>query len=128
MTRGAKARATTPARASTQKASARGARPGTTARRQVAGAAQTTTDHERIRRWAEERRGAPATVKSTKRGGQGAGLLRIDFPGFSGARSLEKISWDDWFEQFEESNLAFLYQDKTKDGKQSRFFKLVDRK
>jgi hypothetical protein len=24
-----------------------------------------TTDHEQIRRWAEERRGTPATVKST---------------------------------------------------------------
>ena len=28
---------------------------------------------------------------------------------------------------FDENNLTFLYQEKTKDGKQSRFSKLIDR-
>jgi hypothetical protein len=40
---------------------------------------------------------------------------------------LEEISWDEFFKAFEENNLAFLYQEKMKDGKQSRFSKLVDR-
>jgi hypothetical protein len=63
-------------------------------------------------------------VKRTRSGG---GLLRIDFPGYSGAKSLEPISWDEFFERFEETNLAFLYQDKTGSGRPSRFNKLVGR-
>lgn len=56
-----------------------------------------------------------------------AGLLRIDFPGYSGQDSLEKIPWEEFFEKFDERGLAFLHQDKTEDGKESRFFKLVSR-
>src|SRR5690606_3879692 len=90
----------------------------------MGGAAKSTTDHEVIRRWAEERGGRPARVKGT--GGPGdPGMLRIDFPGYA-EESLEEISWDDWFRKFEEKNLAFLYQE-TIDGQPSRFFKLVDR-
>jgi len=65
-------------------------------------------------------------VKRT-RGAGGPGILRIDFPGYSGARSLEPISWDEFFERFEESKLAFLYQDETGSGRPSRFNKLVGR-
>ena len=86
---------------------------------------RTTTDHSQIRRWAEKRGGHPATVKGTSRGG--AGLLRIDFPGYRGEQSLKEISWDDFFEKFDDEKLAFLYQDKTSSGRTSRFFKLVDR-
>ncbi len=90
------------------------------------GQAKSTTDHEEIRRWVEEHGGRPATVKRTSRNKE-AGLLRIDFPGYSGEGSLEKISWEEFFKKFEEKNLAFLYQDKTKSGKESRFCKLVSR-
>ena len=82
--------------------------------------AKVTTDHDEIREWVEERGGHPSQVKGTE-------LLRIDYPGYSGEERLEEISWDDFFKAFEENNLAFLYQEKTKDGKQSRFSKLVDR-
>jgi hypothetical protein len=85
----------------------------------------TTTDHDEIRNWVEERGGKPSTVKSTS--DNGVGLLRIDFPGYSGEESLEHISWDDFFTKFDESNLAFLYQDETASGKQSRFNKFVSR-
>jgi hypothetical protein len=86
-----------------------------------------TTDHDEIRNWVEERGGKPARVKSTGSKGDGGGLLRIDYPGFSGEDSLEEITWAEFFEAFEENNLAFLYQDETKDGKKSRFSKLIDR-
>lgn len=88
------------------------------------GQSRTTTDHEEIRNWVEERGGKPATVKGT---GNDVGVLRIDFPGYSGEDSLEEISWDEFFEKFEENDLAFLYQDETSSGKQSRFNKLVTR-
>lgn len=85
-----------------------------------------TTDHNRIKQWVEERGGYPATVKATEEKGD-PGLLRIDFPGYSGEDSLERISWEDFFKKFEEKNLAFLYQEELKTGEESRFFKLVSR-
>lgn len=86
----------------------------------------TTTDHETIRRWAEDRQGKPAKVKGTG-GKDDPGILRIDFPGFSGADSLEEISLDEFFEKFDASELALLYQDETSDGEKSNFNKLVAR-
>ena len=85
-----------------------------------------TTDHETIRHWAEEREGQPATVAATG-GDEEAGVLRLDFPGYSGKGELEPISWDEWFEKFDENELGFLYQDKMRGGQESRFFKLVKR-
>src|SRR5690348_10969001 len=90
------------------------------------GSSQTTTDHELIRRWAEDRRAKPTCVRGTGGGGD-TGMLRLDFPGYSGRGKLQPISWDEWFEKFDEQNLALLYQEKTKDGKKSNFNKLVSR-
>jgi hypothetical protein len=87
---------------------------------------KTTTDHETIRQWVEERGGSPACVKGTGGGGD-TGMLRIDFPGYSGATSLKHIDWGDWFEKFDEKDLAFLYQDRTPNGRKSNFNKLIDR-
>jgi hypothetical protein len=83
----------------------------------------TTTDHDTIRKWAEKRGGKPAAVKGSDE--KDAGILRIDFPGYSGADSLEEISWDEFFKKFDEKKLNFLYQEKTSEGKESRFNKFV---
>ena len=69
--------------------------------------ARVTTDHEEIRNWVEERGGNPARVKSTDKGGSG-GLLRIDYPGFSGEDTLEEITWDEFFVAFDDNNLNQL--------------------
>jgi hypothetical protein len=52
-------------------------------------------------------------------------VLRFNFG--EPKESLEEISWKDFFAKFDDSELALLYQDKTKDGKPSYFFKLVSR-
>ncbi|OHB56693.1 MAG: hypothetical protein A2Y07_03505 [Planctomycetes bacterium GWF2_50_10] len=93
----------------------------------MAKSANLITDHEKIIKWVESRGGHPATVKSTKRGGQKAGLLRVDFPGYRGGGSLEEISWDDFFDQFDKQNLAMVFQNKTATGRVSRFNKIVAR-
>jgi hypothetical protein len=87
---------------------------------------KVTTDHEEIRRWVEERGGHPAEVVGTERDGE-TGMIRIDFPGYSGEGSLREIPWDEWFKKFDESNLAFVYQDTTASGQKSNFNKLVGR-
>lgn len=93
----------------------------------AANESKITTDHETIRQWAEERGGKPATVKGTQRGNESTGMIRIDFPGYSGEESLEPISWDEFFDKFEEKKLALAYQEKTADGTPSNFNKLVSR-
>jgi hypothetical protein len=92
----------------------------------MAGESKVTTDHKEIRRWVEERGGYPAAVKSTT-GKDDPGLLRIDYEGYSGKESLERISWEEFFEKFEEKKLAFLYQDEKSSGEESRFSKFVSR-
>ena len=87
---------------------------------------KVTTNHDEIRQWVEERGGHPARVKDTE-SKNSPGLLRIDYPGYSGDNRLEAISWDEFFDAFEDNNLAFLYQDKVSGGEQSRFSKLIDR-
>ena len=87
---------------------------------------KTTQDHDEIRKWAEERGGKPAEVASTERNGQ-TGILRLEFPGAVHANdsALKEISWDDFFEKFDASGLALVYQEKTADGESSNFNKLV---
>jgi hypothetical protein len=86
----------------------------------------TLTDHEQIRRWAEQRGAKPAAVKRTH-SDEDVGIIRLDFPGYSGEGTLEEIGWDEFFEKFEEGQLALVVQEKTADGKQSNFNKLVRR-
>jgi hypothetical protein len=92
----------------------------------MAGESKTTTNHDEIRRWVEERGGKPARVTDTGSDGD-PGVLRIDYPGRGEDERLEHISWEDWFESFEENRLAFLYQEETAAGDESRFSKLVSR-
>jgi hypothetical protein len=85
-------------------------------------AAEKTTDHDTIREWVEERGGHPAAVRGTG-DGDDPGILRIDFPGFSGEQTLQPLDWDTFFEWFDKNELAFLYTDDEK----SRFNKFVKR-
>ncbi|MEO6546840.1 MAG: hypothetical protein ABIN94_02535 [Ferruginibacter sp.] len=87
--------------------------------------ARRVKDLKEIKRWTEDRGGKPAKVKGVGGGKEGEGMLRIDFPGFSGEDSLEEITWEEWYKIFEKRDLTFLYQEKTVDGGESHFFKLI---
>jgi hypothetical protein len=91
------------------------------------GLSKTTTDHNQIQRWAEARNATPARVKRTDRSKEDFGIIRLDFPGYSGAGSLEPVSWDEFFEAFDENRLAFVYQEKTASGRRSNFNKIINR-
>lgn len=82
---------------------------------------KTTTDHDEIRQWAEARDGHPALIRTKGKGG----VLRIDFG--EPEENLEPVAWDEFFKVFDKSDVAFLYQDKTADGKPSRFNRFVSR-
>lgn len=88
------------------------------------GETHSTTDHDVIKKWVEERGGSPAVVKDTT-GGSDVGLLRINYPGYSGAGSLENIPWSEFFKEFDQKHLVFMYQDRMENGQVSRFSKMV---
>jgi len=92
----------------------------------VSNLTKTTHDHEEIRKWAEQRGGKPTHVKGTG-GTHDPGILRIDFPGYTGEGKLEPISWDEFFEKFDAQGLALIYQEKTANGERSNFNKIVSR-
>lgn len=92
----------------------------------MAGERYMTTDHHHIREWVESREAWPATVAQTH-SSEDPGIIRIDFPDYSGANSLDRISWEEWFQKFDESGLVFLYQETLASGEQSNFNKLVSR-
>jgi len=87
---------------------------------------KTTQDHEEIRSWAEKRGAVPAEVASTHRRDE-PGILRFSFPRAKDKNNdkLTEVSWDDFFEKFDENNLELVYQEKTAAGRQSNFNKLI---
>lgn len=93
----------------------------------MASSSSKTVDHDEIRRWAEARGGRPSIVRTG--GGKGksksGGVLRIDFG--PKEEHFEEISWDEFFEVFDQSHVSFLHQDQTKDGKESRFNRFIER-
>lgn len=92
----------------------------------MSGEAHTTTDHQFIRKWTEQRNGRPAAVEGTGSGSD-PGILRIRFPDYGEDENLTEISWEDFFRKFEEERLALVYQDTSKDGQTSRFSKFIAR-
>jgi hypothetical protein len=74
--------------------------------------AETTTDHETIRKWAESKGGKPAAVERTHKDGD-VGIIRIMFPDAQQSEhsALVEISWDEFFKEFEERQLALLYEE-----------------
>ena len=84
--------------------------------------AETTTDRDTIVQWAESKGGKPAAVRSTHKGGD-VGIIRIMFPDNPNSEhdALAEISWDEFFDEFEQRQLALLYDPK------SMFSKIVGR-
>ena len=87
---------------------------------------KTTQDHDTIRKWAEARGAMPAEVASTAKGKQ-TGILRFAFPKARNHKdeNLTEISWDEFFEKFDQNGLELIYQEKTAGGAQSNFNKLI---
>lgn len=72
-----------------------------------------TRDHTLIRQWAQSHQAEPATGEQTASGpstgmsvNDGGAGIRFNFPG---AGRFRPISWDEWFENFDHHELAFVY-------------------
>ena len=84
--------------------------------------AEVTTDHRKIKKWAEAHGGKPAAVDRTKQDDD-VGIIRVMFPDApqSEHRHLVPISWDEFFKEFDERKLALVYDP------DSMFSKIVGR-
>lgn len=84
--------------------------------------AESTTDHDTIRHWAEGKGGKPAAVRRTHTEDD-PGIVRIMFPEAPNSEheALEEISWEAFFEEFDKRKLALLYEP------DSMFSKLISR-
>ena len=84
--------------------------------------AKITRDHDELRRWAEERGGKPSAAADAM-SPIDPEILRLDFD--LKDRTLDVLTWGEFFETFEEAELTFLYQDQTEDGNKSRYYKFI---
>ena len=80
---------------------------------QPAGSIVATDDPELIRDWALRRSAEPATGEATESGPatvdvqDGDAGIRFNFPG---AGRFRPISWDEWFQNFRQHKLLFVYE------------------
>ena len=79
------------------------------------------TDHDKIKDWVTKNDGFPATVKDTQEI-NATGILRI---GFNKQDALMKISWNEFFQKFDEEKLALVVAETSKD--KDGFCKIVSR-
>lgn len=90
------------------------------------GETKVTTDHDEIRRWAQERNGRPVSVKHDPLNPNGC-TIQIDFLYDRFDDNIHEISWDEFFDAFERDEMALVYQTETEGGRMSRFGRIVRR-
>lgn len=80
--------------------------------------ALATKDHGLIEQWANRHRAEPATGEATQSGpgtlhvNDGGAGIRFNFPGFSRFRP---ITWAEWFSNFDQHQLTFVYEQEVAD-------------
>jgi hypothetical protein len=84
-----------------------------------------TRNHEEIKHWAEERDGVPAVPKTNDVSSKTPQGLYIDFLDNGENKEMKQISWNEFFEKFEEKDLAFVYKDKVELGAENKEYSFV---
>jgi hypothetical protein len=93
-----------------------------------AGAQVATRDHALIRQWAQRRNAEPATGEATASGAASAQItdggagIRFNFPAITRFRP---ITWDEWFANFEQHGLLFLFENDRDNEPPSPLYRLV---
>lgn len=72
---------------------------------------KVTTDHGLIKKWAEARHGYPAVIRKITDAGMDL-VLSFVFPDIETEGIARKLSWDEFFERFDQQRLVFVYDDK----------------
>jgi hypothetical protein len=88
----------------------------------------STRDHEVIRQWAQARRAEPATGEATASGPatvdvkDGGAGIRFNFPGQGMFRPIE---WEEWFQNFDRHECAFVFDQNTPGVAPSNRYRIV---
>lgn len=75
---------------------------------------RVTTDHDEIKEWAQKLNGIPERIDDITTSNDEVGI-RIDFPRgeddmfFANDKFPREVSWEEFFQIFEEQELAFIY-------------------
>jgi hypothetical protein len=85
-----------------------------------------TTDHSEILRWAESQGAQPALVKDST-SHYDPGVLRIRVPGSDLGPRAEPLTWDAFFQKFDEEALALVLPEQTHEAVDHGQIKLVRR-
>jgi hypothetical protein len=88
------------------------------------GETETTTEHDTIREWVEERGSTAAQV--TEPAGDDPGSLAI-IPEGQMDDSVREVSWEEFFEIFEDEELAFVHQTEKDDPEEQWFCQFTER-
>ena len=89
-----------------------------------------TRNHEVIRKWAGRREAEPATGEPTASGPgtidvrDGGAGIRFNFPG---AARFRPIDWDEWFQNFTQHDLMFVFEQDLPGEPPSTRFRLIPR-
>jgi hypothetical protein len=89
-----------------------------------------TEDHELIREWAARHDAEPATGEATESGPatvdvqDGGAGIRFNFPA---AARFRPISWDEWFRNFTQYDLMFVYENELSGEPPNAAYRLVPR-
>ena len=92
------------------------------------GGVVATQDHELIRDWATRRDAQPATGEATESGPatvdvkDGGAGIRFNFPA---AAPFRPITWDEWFRNFTQHDLMFVYEEDVPGQPRSARYRLV---
>ena len=96
--------------------------------KQPPGAIVATDDHELICAWARQHSAEPATGEATESGPatvnvqDGGAGIRFNFPA---AAPFRPISWDEWFGNFHQYDLLFVYERDTPGATPSARYRVV---
>ena len=92
--------------------------------RQVVDGMVATRDHAVIQRWADVRHAEPATGQTTRSGpatidaNDGGSGVRFNFPG---AARFRPITWEEWFESFDQYQQVFVYKEPLTDSRNALY-------
>jgi hypothetical protein len=94
------------------------------------GEVMVTRNHDVIRRWAARRGAEPATGEATPSGPgtidvqDGGAGIRFNFPA---ASMFRPIGWDEWFQNFTQHDLMFVFEQDLPGQPPSTRFRLISR-
>ncbi len=71
-----------------------------------------TTDKEKIKQWIQTYKGWPA-IKLMETADSIETVLAIVFPGGEGDHVIRRLSWEEFFQKFDQLKLVFLYEEAT---------------